>query len=353
MANDPEQLVALWKETRPLAPLPRVDFARYVVFGLSHQGSYCPLEISGVSADSSGVIRLYAEDEAILCVDVGTRVSLVVAVPRRLLKARALLVAPDFHDAYEFSVPPAPSQAASASGASRSVPAQPSHLEAVPLPARGHLALVTLRGGSQVWVAHEADGSLGVVSAVTSIARWSLERLPEYLLVPVSWQTALGRFQGGWDSQGHSVHGFAPLTPRYWQLDARGALWVGDPIEPLPGPIRARRLAPQLDGPSRAYQAPQRGAWATLRDGEAALVDWDLVSSPATGVRLCAAPKAAESAGGFRGCAPNAPEVMGAPKRPAGRLFALDGPFVVRRVGVLAEVIISNSVPQMRIFASQ
>lgn len=133
--------------------------------------------------------------------------------------------------------------------------------------------------GAQIWVAHEANGSLSVVDTVASSERWPLQGLPGYLWTAVQWRPEGGRFQGGRDWQGRNVHGFAPLTPRRWQL-AEGKLSVGDAVDAQPGPIRPRRCAPQLDGPARAYLSPRRSAWRDPQEAELALIDLDLVSSP-------------------------------------------------------------------------
>jgi len=167
----------------------------------------------------------------------------------------------------------------------------------------------------------------------------------------VQWRPEVGRFQGGWDRQGRNVYGFAPLTPRRWQLD-HGKLSVGDSIEAPPGPIRPRRFAPRLDGSARAYLAPRRGAWRDLQEGELALIDLDLVSSPSLGVRLCPVPKERESLSHFRGCSPDAPRVTGAPEHPPSPRFVLDGPFILRRTGDSTQVI-TTATPKQRVWAAE
>ncbi len=346
-ANSPEELDALWDEAGPPEPVPSVDFSRYVVFGLARGGSYCQREISSAVAERSGTLRLRAEDETIICPDVLVRVALVVAVPRRLLNNPVLLVAPELDRAFEFDVRDATRTTSPQRRTSPAISVSSNaerRLEMVPRPARGHLALRTLRSGEQVWVAHESDGSLSVVSAVTSIGRWPLEGLPDYLQVPVEWRADIGRFNGGWDWQGHNVHGFAPLRPHQFIVDEHGSLWVGDLLAPVPGPVRPRRLAPELDGSPHAYETSKISSWSALRDGEVALVELDLVSSPSAGVRLCSAPKTRQSSN-FHGCPREAPVVAGSPEHPAAPPFALSGPFVVRRSGTSAEVIL-RQVPQ-------
>jgi len=351
LASNQGELVTLWRLAGSMAATPVVDFTRYLVFGLSHAGSYCQPEISSASFDPSGVVRLYAENEASLCVDVAVRVSLVVALPRRILKPQILLVAPGFDHAYQFSVPP---QSSAPVALARFTPAATeadrAAQQTVPLPELGHLALATLRDGSQIWVAREANGSVSVFSAVASIERWPLERLPEYLWTAVQWRPEIGRFQGGWDWQGRNAYGFAPLTAHRWQLDD-GKLLVGGSMQAPPGPIRPRRFAPQLDGPARAYLSPRRSAWPDLREGELALVDLDLVSSPALGVRLCPVPKEPESLNHFRGCPADAPRVTGAPEHPRTPPFVLDGPFILRRIGNSTRVILTTPTPNQRTWA--
>lgn len=353
-ANTPDELDALWAKAGPMAPLPSVDFARYLVFGLTHAGSYCQREILSAVVERSGVLRLRADEEALTCPDVRVRFALVVAVPRRLLGKQVVVVAPGFDRAYEFSIPSPPQLLPPET---RMLPADPPNsiatgkLEAVRCPARGHLALVTLRNGEQVWVAHESDGALSVISAVTSLARWPLQGLPNYLQVPVQWRADIGRFHGGWDWRGHSVHGFEALRPRHWIVDRRGSLWLGGSKEPLHGPVRPRRLAPELDGPDRAYEAPRVSSWAALQDGDVALLNLDLVSSPSTGVRLCTAPKESEGSRSFQGCPREAPVVAGSPARPVAPPFALHGPLMVRRSGTSAEVILTR-IPTRASFGS-
>src|SRR6478735_4129846 len=107
-ANDSAQFAALWRKAGAMLPSPHVDFARYVVFALSHRGRVCQPEISSASVEPSGVVRLRTEDDINVCVDLAVRESLVVALPRRVLKAQTLLVAPGYEDAFEFSVESAP-----------------------------------------------------------------------------------------------------------------------------------------------------------------------------------------------------------------------------------------------------
>ena len=347
VANDPAELAVLWREAGPSVEMPTVDFTRYVVLGLSHWGSYCQPEISSVSVERSGVVRLNTERDTSICMDVAVRVSLVIALPRRLLKPSILLVAPGYRHAFEFSVPTAspsaderelPEPRASATAAPQ--------LEPVPLPPVGHLALATMHDGSEVWVAHEANGAVSVVAAVASLRPWLLSGFPDYLESAVQWSPELGRFQGGWDWRGHSVHGFSPLTPHRFQLDARGQLWVGAPIEALPAPIRPRKDAPQLDGRARAYTTLRRSTWRDLHEGEFALVDLDLVSLPALGVTLCKVPKQTTSSTRFRNCPRDAPRVLGAPDHPRAPAFVLYGPFVVRRVGNAARVVVTAALAE-------
>src|SRR6478609_10046118 len=148
-ANDEAQFAALWREAGAMLPAPHVDFARYVVFALSHRGGVCQPEISSASVEPSGVVRLHAEDETMICVDLAVRESLVIALPRRALKAQTLLVAPGYERAFEFSVPTAPVSAVAEQRPCMSLQVE-SRLEPVPLPARGHLALASLRDGTQV-----------------------------------------------------------------------------------------------------------------------------------------------------------------------------------------------------------
>jgi len=290
-------------------------------------------------------VRLHAEDETMICVDLAVRESLVIALPRRALKAQTLLVAPGYERAFEFSVPTAPVSAVAEQRPCMSLQVE-SRLEPVPLPALGHLALASLRDGTQVWVARESNGALSVVSAVTSLERWPFSGLPEYLQTAVQWLPEYGRFQGGWDWQGHNVHGFASLRSYHWQLDAQGQLWVGEPVEALPGPIRPRLNAPELDTLARAYFSPRLSSWRDLRDGELALVELDLVSIPSLGVSLCQAPKPRVSAARFRSCPSGAPRVVGAPEHPSAPSFVIRGPFILQRAGSAARVIVYAESPE-------
>ncbi|HYQ05146.1 MAG TPA: hypothetical protein VER96_41000 [Polyangiaceae bacterium] len=344
-ANDSVQFAALWREAGAMLPAPHVDFARYAVFALSHRGGVCQPEISSASVEPSGVVRLHAEDETMICIDLAVRESLVIALPRRVLKARALLVAPRYARAFEFSVPAAPVSAVAEERPRMSSQGE-SRLDPVPLPALGHLALASLRDGTQVWVARESNGSLSVISAVTSIERWPFARLPEYLETAVQWLPEHGRFQGGWDWQGHNVHGFASLTPHEWKLDAQGQLWVGGPIEALSGPIRPRLSAPELDTLARAYFSPRLSSWRDLGDGELALVELDLVSIPSLGVSLCQVPKQRVTAAQFRSCPSDAPRVIGAPEHPSAPSFVIRGPFILQRAGNAARVILYAESPE-------
>ncbi len=320
--------------------------------GLRFHGWPCRREISGAIVSERGTIMLQGGQEQITCNDVRVPLALVIAVPRRLLHDRGLLVAPEVQHAFEFSIPDPVAKEPSSAAEQRAEPRADETMEPVALPPAGHLRLVTLRDHNQVWVSHESDGTISVFGAETSLARWPSERSFANLSVVVTWYPAWGRFVGGWDAQGRSVHGFPPLTPRRWRLTARGELMVGGLAEPRPGPIRPRTSAPQLDGPENAwsvYASLPSTPWQRLSDGEVGLVDLDLVASPAHGAQLCRAPRRSEATHGFNGCPTNAPHVWGGASPPAPRsLVAIEGPLVVRRHGALAEVIVSQTpVPKV------
>jgi hypothetical protein len=348
LANSAEELGLLWRNTDAVGGVPAVRFERYVVMGLSFHGWPCRREITGAVVGTDGTIVLQTGQEQITCEDVSVPLALVIAVPRRLLGQRALLVAPGVQHAFEFSIPdPLPAaqgQRPKAAQAPRSGVDAP--LEPVPLPPPGHLQLVTLHDHNQVWVSHHSDGAINVFAAETSLARWPSEWPLTNLSVVVTWQPQSGRFLGGWDAQGFSVHGFPPLTPRRWELSPQGELLVGAPIEPRVGPIRLAQAAPQLEGPQNAwsaYASMPRRSWKDLRDGEVGLIELDLVSTPERGAQLCRALDRGGPTAGFAACPRDAPYVWGVAQRIAPTSFGVLGPLVVRRRGVRAEVIVAQT----------
>lgn len=87
VASDEVELVALWHGVRPGGTPPDVDFTRYVVFGLASQGGVCPATVTGIHAETSGLLALEYDMDTLLrtCTLQAVRTALVVAVPRRVL----------------------------------------------------------------------------------------------------------------------------------------------------------------------------------------------------------------------------------------------------------------------------
>jgi len=104
IAGSPDELEAVWSVAANGAP-PNVDFAKYVVIAFAGEGSVCNPRITGIDAEGSGLLRLtYNEaDLHMTCIMLATRVSKIVALPRRILTATVV-----FMDGYAFAVPDVP-----------------------------------------------------------------------------------------------------------------------------------------------------------------------------------------------------------------------------------------------------
>lgn len=331
VAANSSQLDDLWQAAGRPAPAPRVDFQRYVVFGIVQGGGVCPKEITGARGEAGSVLRLVGTYLQQSCVDLLTRVAEVVAVPRRLLPRQLTLVSVSESVAFEFDVPDAPELQPS------EPPAEAPTLARVPLgqvavPQRGHLALATLSDGTDVWVVQHANGERCVLSASVAVRDTSYSRMDRALDVTTAWDASSGRFLGGYDAYGRNVHGWAPLvTYHFTPLDA-DTLRV-DGLAPMaPGPIQPAAAAPVLEGPPRAYL--DRSPVARLDDiapAHVALLQADVVWGTSGPARLCQAPAAA--VGRFAGCAETAPVVEGSPALERAAVLVLEGPVLVRRKG--------------------
>jgi hypothetical protein len=89
IANDALELGVLWKAVgRGRLPPPVVDFSRYIVFGAAGEGGVCPTKIVGIAAKASGELALEYDQDSLFttCILLATRVALVVAVPRRMVR---------------------------------------------------------------------------------------------------------------------------------------------------------------------------------------------------------------------------------------------------------------------------
>ena len=185
IAGNRRQFAALWRKVHPPRDEPAVDLSKYVVLAVVGMGSICPTEVMGVRVDAQDVLRLEhirvrAPNPSVTytaCSDVGVRRALVLAVPRTLLSSSVTFVE---EEAFEFSVPKPGEPAAEHQDPTRaqtglSVPRG----ESVELPVRGSITLRTLSNGAQVWVAHQRDGSVNVLSSLIS-RRDILDRIQPY-----------------------------------------------------------------------------------------------------------------------------------------------------------------------------
>jgi hypothetical protein len=104
VAGSQEELEAVWSAAG-MGRVPRVDFAKYVVFAAAGVGGVCNPKITSIEAEASGllVLRYERENEDRPCILVATRIARIVAVPRRILPATVV-----FLNGYAFAVPEVP-----------------------------------------------------------------------------------------------------------------------------------------------------------------------------------------------------------------------------------------------------
>jgi hypothetical protein len=369
-AGNHDELYALWAAIGMARQSPRVDFSREVVFALAAPGGVCPNELTHVSVDRSGVVRVSGPPWTGSCVDVLTRTAAVVALPRRLLGgsgAKVTVVWSDHRAAFQFGVPSAPAAEAlpDASAAMRATALQgeaspESRAMEATLPPRGHMAVTRLVNGAEVWLVHHRDGSVDVLSAAvpTRDANFFLQRVErdDALFVAPAWDRESGRFRGGYDARGHNVHGWAPMQ-RYDYVRSSGdrVRVLGSSEIAPPSPILPPEAAPILDAPTAAYEHAQRRLFtefAAIPDGNVELLATDVVWGLSGKPRLCRAPALAVTSETFPGCPDGAPIVAGSVATESSAVLVLEGPVLVRRRGPrLAEVIVTGR-PSARVIGS-
>jgi hypothetical protein len=346
LATRPEDLNAAWYASGlgARAPVPHVDFARYVVVGFVTRDGPCASEI--VRAVSDGrTIELVGIPSRYACEDVSILVAQVVALPRRIVPPRVVVASfGEFGStkSYAFDVPAAsetPGHATAASTATgrpetaaHAIETPDASIGVVAEPPAGHIALEALADGTAVWVAHRADDSLSVLSA-TNVAD------DTNLLGVLPWWRDDHRLGGSYDSRGRSVHGLPPLFAfAFRRLE-------GSRLEVLPRrvdvedvddvPIEARDMAPALDGPDTPYlDRPLVSRWNEIPDGHVGRLDASLVFGTAPTPRLCKVLSERD----FHGCAPDAPAVVGSFHAAPRSIFF--GPVVVRRRGAVADFVV-------------
>jgi hypothetical protein len=168
VAGSVRQFEDLWQEVgRPL-PVPAVDFARYVAFGLVRAEAPCIPEISAVEVQGE-TLTLDTYGFSGLCNQSLVGTARVIAVPRAVLPPRVTLLGASHGHAFRFKSPTAErasrerwlhSPARPEASAMRMGPS----LGTVTLPARSSLALRELADGSEIWVVHDHDGSVPTTS---------------------------------------------------------------------------------------------------------------------------------------------------------------------------------------------
>jgi hypothetical protein len=107
VAGNPEEFEAVWNAAVGTSP-PPVDFTKYVVFAAAGAGNPCdPPIIVSIDAEASGKLIFHYEREGkyklTTCIQVGTRIARVVAVPRRIFPTTVV-----FLGGYAFEVPEVP-----------------------------------------------------------------------------------------------------------------------------------------------------------------------------------------------------------------------------------------------------
>lgn len=221
--------------------------------------------------------------------------------------------------------------------------------EAVEIPERGKISLRSLSNGTAVWVVHHADGSLNVLASVVLAKHAPRTELPPFVWQTISYSPDQGRFVGGYDARGKSVHGWAPIQAFSWTRIDEHQLALGRAVATVPAPVQAADAAPSLDGPARAYAGLPTQDWASVTDGRIALLDADLVVRDQGVAELCQAPDPSAPLKFFAECPAGSPWVLGSPsnKPPHMRAHVLYGPLVVQRHRQAASVILT-APPRMR-----
>ncbi len=346
IAGDRSQFGALWLEVGAPRRQPAVDFAEYVVFAIVGEGAQCPWEVLAVDLEPDDVLRVRTDGNW-SCTDVAVRRALVLAVPRRLLGASVTLIE---HGAFTFDVPQ-PGEASAPQDSPPSAPAQQEapQGESVAVPERGRLSLRTLSNGMQVWVVHHRDGSLNVLAATLATKDWPRSELAPFLWQVITYSQDEGRFIGGYDARGQSVHGWAPIQAFTWTRLDEGHIALGGTVATRSVPIQARDAAPMLEGPSRAYTDLPLQSWASVKDGHVARLDVDLVVRDQGAAQLCHAPDSSASLESFTACPTGSPLVLGSSngKPPHMLAHVLYGPLVVQRRRQAASVIVTTP-PEIR-----
>lgn len=398
-AGNQAQFEDLWKAAGVRLPAPRVDFTSEVVFGVSGPGGVCPSEIIGMRLEPGGVLRLmHAPPDGVACVDVLTRVAVIVAVPRTAVGSTVTLAPTPSHRGMQFAVPPAADAGARAaesgapnapsavglgtsqaehgaagtsaeSGPQRAIgdagtsaeagpqraigDAEPSiggdsqrALGEVTVPERGHLVLVRVADGSEVWVVHHRDGRIDVLCS-TVAARdtnyYDLRTpLAHALRVAPAWDPRRGRFHGGYDAHGRNVHGWPPLCRHRFTRVGPDRIRIEGAIANDTGPIQPATAAPVLDGPAAPYRdRPVVEQFDRIPPGHVEVLAADVVWGRSGPARLCRAPVSEPARSQFTGCAEEAPRVASSDSGTRSVVVISKGPVVVRRLGAaLAEVVL-------------
>lgn len=307
IAGSRSQFVALWKRVEAPAREPTVDFSKYVVLAVVRGGGKCPIEVLAVELHPPNVLRPWTLQASYSCQDVMVRRALVLAVPRRLLGSSVIFVE---RGAFKFSVPK-PGEAAETRkaqiGRALSVPAG----DSVEIPDRGKISLRTLPGGSQIWVAHQRDGSLNVLASTFRPEDPFHEDLAPFTWWSSAYSKERGRFFEGNDARGRSVHGLSPLQAYSWTRVDESHIRLGVAIPTEPGPIQAPDAAPVLEGPDYAYKDLPVEQWESVADGQVARVDIDLVAGNRRPAELCSAPDRSSPVDDFTECPAGSPTVEG------------------------------------------
>lgn len=339
VAGNRAQFAALWRKVSPPQDEPSVDFSKYVALAVVGLGSVCPWEVVGVELGAENVLRVKRIGSRsrrglqIGCIDLGVREALVLAIPRSILGSSITFVE---REAFRFSIP----KPGEPSTQILVPPATPTPLivpwgETIELPDRGTISLRTLSNGARVWVAHQGDGAVDVLSSVRSLDN------PFEDFHPFDWATLnyfedIGRFWGGWDSTGQNVHGGPPIQSFAWtRADSKHIVLKGaQPTEAAP--IQAPRVAPHLVGESRAYSDVPLSEWSDIPDGHVAQVDLDLVWLKHRPGELCKSPPPKASLEYFEECPAGSPVVSGLEGghgHPTEGGSIHYGPWVVQRQG--------------------
>jgi hypothetical protein len=145
------------------------------------------------------------------------------------------------------------------------------------------------------------------------------------------------------------VQGGSPLEVYAFARLDEERIAIGDARRQASEPVARREDAPALEGPARPYQELLDVAFFAVPDRSVGRLGDSLVFGLDGPPRLCSLP-AGPPRRRFRGCAPDAPALLGPlSRRPgvaddeAGTVWYLDGPLVVWRAGNAVEKVVHLS----------